>query len=98
MKLIDSELAKAERNSAAARQELAQTIGALQRRMKPALLARDAADQVKKTAGELSRIGAERARRNPVAAAGLAAAAVAFFARKPLIRLFRRKPDPQERV
>lgn len=98
MSLIDSELAKAERNSAAARQELAETIGALQKRLKPGLLARDAADQVKKTAGELSRIGVERARRNPVATAGLAVAAVALLARKPLIRLFRRKPDPEERV
>lgn len=93
MKLIDSELDKAERNSTAARQQLARTASALQRRLKPSVLARDAIDEAKEAAGTVARIGLDKARRNPIATAGAVAALALVVARKPLTRLFRGKPD-----
>ena len=93
MNPVDEELTKAEENSAGARQRLAQTIVALQSRLKPSALARDALDELKDVAGEMTQAGVEAAKRKPLAVAGTVVALGAFFARKPLARLFRRKPD-----
>ncbi len=93
MSLIENELARAEENSVAARQHLAQTMVALQMRLKPSALARDAVDELKEAAGDIAQAGLAAAKRKPLAAAGFVAAAGAFFARKPLARLLWRKPD-----
>jgi hypothetical protein len=93
MNLIDDELTRAKENSAGARQRLAQTMVALQLRLKPSALARDALEELKEVAGEMAQAGIDSAKRNPVTTASAVAALGAFFARKPLFRLFRRKHD-----
>lgn len=93
MSLIDEELARAEENSTDARKQLAQTLVALQSRLKPSALARDAVEELKEVAGDFAQAGIEAAKRKPIAVAGTVAAFGAFFARKPIARLFRRKPD-----
>ena len=92
MSLIDDELARAEENSSLARKQLAGTMVALQSRLKPSALARDAVEELKEVAGEFAQAGLDTAKRNPLAVAGSVAALSAFFARKPIARLFRRKP------
>ncbi|MGN6820874.1 MAG: DUF3618 domain-containing protein [Sphingomonas sp.] len=92
MNLIDDELAKAEANSEQARQQLARTVVALQSRLKPSALARDAVEELKEVGGDMARSGIEAVKRNPLPAAGVAALLTAFVARKPLARLFHRKP------
>lgn len=93
MNLIDDELAKAEANSADARRRLASTVVALQSRLKPAALARDAIEELKEVGGDMARSGIETVRRNPLPAVGIAALLTAFVARRPLARLFGRKPS-----
>lgn len=92
MSLIDDELAKAETNSVDARRQLAKTVVALQSRLKPSALARDAVEELKEVGGEMARSGIESVKRNPLPAVGVAALLTAFFARKPLARLLRRQP------
>ena len=92
MNLIDDELVKAETNSVDARRQLAQTVVALQSRLKPSALARDAVDELKDVGSEMARSGIEAVKRNPLPAVGIAALLTAFVARKPLARLFRRQP------
>ena len=92
MNLIDDELAKAEANSVDARRQLAQTVVALQSRLKPSALARDAVEELKEVGGEIARSGIESVKRNPLPTVGVAALLTAFIARKPLARLFRRQP------
>ena len=92
MNLNDDELAKAEAGSADARQQLAKTVVALQSRLKPSALAREAMEDLKEAADEVIRQGADTIRRNPVQTIGIVAALTAFIARKPLARLLRRKP------
>ena len=92
MSLIDEELVKAEVHSAEARQQLARTVVALQSRLKPSALAREALEDLKEAGGEMARSGVEAVRHNPLPALGVAAALTAFFARKPLVRLLHRKP------
>lgn len=92
MSLIDDELAKAEANSVEARQQLARTVVALQSRLKPSALAREAIDDLKEVGGEMARSGVEAVKRNPLPALGVVAALTAFVARKPLARLLHRKP------
>jgi hypothetical protein len=91
--LIDDELSRAKQNSDGARQRLAQTMVALQMRLKPSALARDALEELKEVAGEMAQAGIASAKRNPVTTISAVAALGAFFARKPLFRLFRRKHD-----
>jgi hypothetical protein len=91
--LIDDELAIAEANSAQARQQLATTVVALQSRLKPAALARDAIEELKEVGSDMARSGIETVKRNPLPIVGVAALMTAFFARRPLARLFRRKPS-----
>lgn len=93
MSLIDDELNRAQENSVDARQRLTETMIALQSRLKPSALARDALDELKQVAGEMAQAGVDAAKRKPLAVAGAVTALGAFFARKPLLRLLRRKPD-----
>ncbi len=92
MNLIDQELARAEANSADARRQLARTVVALQSRLKPSALAREAIEDLKEAGGEMARSGIEAVRRNPLPAMGVVAALTAFAVRKPIARLLRRKP------
>jgi thioesterase domain-containing protein len=92
MSLIDDELAKAEAESSEARHRLAMTVVALQSRLKPSALARDAVEELKEAGGEMARSGLEAVKRNPLPAIGVTALLTAFVARKPLARLFRRQP------
>ena len=92
MNLIDDELVKAEANSADARKQLAKTVVALQSRLKPSALAREAIEDLKQAADEAVRSGADTIRRNPVSTIGIVAALTALIARKPLARLLRGKP------
>jgi len=90
--LIDDELAKAENNSVDARRQLAKTVVALQSRLKPSALARDAVEELKEVGGEMARSGIESVKRNPLPTVGIVALLTAFIARKPLARLLRRQP------
>lgn len=92
MNLIDDELVKAEANSVDARRQLAQTVVALQSRLKPSALARDAVEELKEAGGEMARSGIDAVKRNPLPAVGVVALLTAFVARKPLARLLRRQP------
>lgn len=92
MNVIDDELVKAETNSVDARRQLAQTVVALQSRLKPSALARDAVEELKEVGGEMARSGIEAVKRNPLPTLGIVAALTAFVARKPLARLLHRKP------
>lgn len=95
MNLIDDELVKAETNSIDARRQLARTVVALQSRLKPSALARDAVEELKEAGGEMARSGIEAVKRNPLPTVGVVALLTAFVARKPLARLFRRQPSEQ---
>jgi ElaB/YqjD/DUF883 family membrane-anchored ribosome-binding protein len=98
MSLIDDELAKAEVNSAESRQQLANTVVALQSRLKPSALARDAIDELKEVSGDIAKSGVEAVKRNPLPAIGVAAAMTAFLARKPIFHLFRKTPSPDKKA
>jgi hypothetical protein len=89
--LIDDELAKAEVQSAESRQQLANTVVALQSRLKPSALARDAVEELKEIGGEMAQAGIDTIKRNPVPTMGVVAVLTAFLTRKPLARLFHRK-------
>ena len=93
MSLIDDELSRAEAQSVERRQQLAKTAVALQARLKPRALARDAGEELKEGGGDLARSGVEAVKRNPLTVVGVATAITAFLARKPLLRLFRRNPN-----
>ena len=93
MSLIEDELAKAEANSVESRQQLASTVVALQSRLKPSALAREAIEELKEVSGEIAQAGVDTIKRHPVPTVGAIAALTAFFARKPLGRLFHRRPD-----
>lgn len=92
MSLIDDELAKAEAQAAASREQLAHTVVALQSRLKPSALARDAVDEMKEIGGDIARAGADTIKRNPVPTLGVVAAITALLVRKPITRLFTKKP------
>ncbi len=92
MSLIEDELAKAEANSADSRQQLANTVVALQSRLKPSALVRDAIEEMKDVGGEIAQAGVDTIKRHPVPAMGVVAAVTAFFARKPIRRLLHREP------
>jgi hypothetical protein len=90
--LIDDELARAEAESAASRHRLTETMVALQSRLKPSALARDAVDELKEIGGDMARAGVETVKRNPIPTMGVVAALTALLVRKPLGRLLRRQP------
>jgi hypothetical protein len=90
--MIDDELVRAKAHSAEARQQLARTVVVLQSRLKPSALARDAVEELKEVSGEMARSGIDAVKRNPLPMLGIVAALTAFVARKPLARLFYRKP------
>ena len=92
MSLIDDELSRAETESAASRQQLTRTLVALQNRLKPSALARDAVEELKEIGSDVARAGVDTVKRNPLPAMGIIAALTAFVARKPLARLFRWQP------
>ena len=92
MSLIDDEVAKAEANATDSRKQLAQTVVALQSRLKPSALARDAVEELKEVSGAVAKSGVDAVKRNPLPAIGVAAALTAFFGRKPIARLFRKTP------
>ena len=95
MNMIDDELVRAEANSVEARQQLARTVVALQSRLKPSALARDAVEELQAVGGEMARSGIDAVKRNPLPTVGVVALLTAFVARKPLARLFRRQPSDQ---
>lgn len=76
------EHAKADAESA--RKRLASTMGALQLRLKPANLASEAWSGVKEKSGELADDAVQAVKDKPVAASGIFAALLLFFARKPI--------------
>jgi len=93
MSLIDDAMvSRAEANAAKKRQQLANTVVALQSRLKPSALARDAVEELKQVGGEVAKSGVEAVKRNPLPAIGVAAAVTALFARKSIIRLSRKTP------
>lgn len=98
MSLIDDELARAETNSVQSRQQLASTVVALQTRLKPSALARDAVEELKEFGGAIAKSGVDAVKRNPLPAIGVAAAVTAFIARKPIFHLFRRAPTPDKKA
>ncbi|MDB5681503.1 MAG: hypothetical protein JWO16_1308 [Sphingomonas bacterium] len=98
MSLIDNELAKAEAQSAESRQQLANTVVALQSRLKPSALARDAVEELKEVGGAVAKSGIDAVKRNPLPAIGVAAAVTAFLARKPIFRLFWKIPSTDEKA
>jgi hypothetical protein len=87
----DNDLAKAESQAADARRRLMTTAVALQSRLKPAALTRDAVDKLKEIGGDVACAGADKVRRNPGPTVGVVAAITAFLVRKPIIRFFRKK-------
>lgn len=82
-------LLQAEADAAVARQRLQATLGQVQARLDPKLLA-DTARREVLDAGQAS---AEAIRRNPLPSAGIAALVGLLLARKPLWRLVRGKPE-----
>ncbi|WP_375398443.1 hypothetical protein [uncultured Sphingomonas sp.] len=90
---MSKELAIAKHQAEAAKERLMATLRAIQLRLKPAVLARDAADEIKDAGAELGRIGVDRVKRHPLPAIGAAALVLAVLARRPIARLFDRKSE-----
>lgn len=88
---IGARLARAQARSEAARARLADTLGTLQRRTTPRALAQDVVEtlQVRGTAAITEAI--EVARRKPVKIGLIAAMLGLFAARRPVLRLLRRR-------
>ncbi|SEN19991.1 Protein of unknown function [Sphingomonas gellani] len=84
-------IADAEQQAALAKHRLGQTVSALQVKLNPRRLAQQAMRDAADRGGAAAMTGAEAVRRNPGAAAGVAAAAVLFLARHKVARLFRRR-------
>lgn len=81
-------LAAAEANAAAARDKLTRDLAEVQERLDPRLIAQAAVEQGR----EAGLAGVETARRYPGAVAGAAGLLGVLLLRKPIRRLFRRKP------
>lgn len=95
-------IAAAEARVADARQRLTQTVGTLQTRLNPRIVARDTVDDLTEKGERALRTGVETAKRNPSAMVGAAALLVAVLTRKRIAAAFRRKkpaspaiPQPQ---
>jgi len=84
MSLIASELDTAKAQAEAARQRLTATMVALQARLNPKALAREALNELKETGEDLARSGAAAARRNAGPIAGIAATLGLVLARHQL--------------
>lgn len=84
-------LATAETQAAAARERLSATLTALQERLNPKRLAREAADDMV----DARSVAAASASRHPGALAGLVAVAGLFLARHRIAALFGRQPRAQ---
>jgi hypothetical protein len=96
MSLIDDELARAEAQSAESRQQLAKTVVALQSRLKPSALARDAVEELKDVGSEIAKSSVAAVKRNPLPTIGVAALLTTFLARKPILRLFKKSVTPDK--
>lgn len=99
MKLIDPELDLAEARAQRARKRLTDTLVALQARLNPRALAKEAAEELKEAGEQMLRNGVEAVKQQPVKAAGVAAAVGLFLLRKPLRKLAERAqetPAPSE--
>lgn len=79
-----------------ARERLFDTAHELQARLDPNTLIDEAVEGVKSTASGFANTTADAARRRPGVAAGAAGVALLLVIRKPLGRLFRRKPKRDE--
>jgi phage host-nuclease inhibitor protein Gam len=88
---MSASVAAAEARAAAAKQRLGATAGALQERLAPQALARDAADTLADAGRKALDSGVETARANPGLVVGGVAAAIAFLGRNRLISLVRGK-------
>lgn len=80
-----------EARAQAARLRFQSTLGVLKDRVNPPNVAHRAVESVKVKAIALAEDGAETVRQNPRKVAGVAAGIVLLLARKPLLRLFRRR-------
>lgn len=87
----DPKIAEAEARSGAARRRLLGTVDELKVRLQPATLAHNATQELRLKSLGIVRDGAEIARANPIATVAVVAGLVAVVARRPLIRLFRRR-------
>lgn len=91
MSLPDDDLRRAETDAADSRRRLADTVAALQTRLKPGALVHDAVGGLKDMGSGVARSGVAIVRRHPLPTIGVIAAVTALIARKPLRRLLRRK-------
>lgn len=76
------ELAVAEREAQAARDQLTKTLVELQRRLNPRALAREAIEEVREAGVGLGHAALAAARRNPAPLAGIGITLIAFLARR----------------
>lgn len=86
------DVAQAEADAERAKQQLVATATMLKARLKPGALARDAGEKIKGAGAGIARAGVDTIKRHPLPTIGVVAALTAFLTRKPLARLFRRKP------
>lgn len=92
MTLPSPELIAAEAEAAATRARFDATLEAVQQRLEPRRVAREAVRDVTDAGGVVAHRGVEVARRNPGALAGAVAVAGLFLGRHRIAALFRRKP------
>ncbi len=85
------QIADAERSAADARERLTGTLSALQLKLNPRRLARQAMRDATERGSSAAMAGLESARRNPGATAGISAVAGLFLARRRIASLFRRR-------
>ncbi len=83
-----ADVAKATADAQAARDKLNRDVAALQERLDPKVITRRAQTRLTDTSASV----ADTAKRNPKPVAGAAALVALFVVRKPLARLFRRRP------
>lgn len=86
-------LIAARARATAAHAQLADAIGDLKDRLAPATIARNLAHDVAEKSTEVAQSGVAAVRARPVAAAGIAALAALFLARKPIVRALTRDSD-----
>lgn len=81
----------AEADAEAARARLTRTLHALQDRLNPRTVAREAAETLVERGGDAARVSADAIRANPAKAAGAAALLAAVLARHRIAAAFRRR-------